>query len=385
MRRLRIYGRSLILLAVAVATASMVTHADAFAAGPSGGFSVRPAHVDPADPATRSYFKAVIAPGQSYVDQVLVGNTSDTPIDLVVSPVDGLTGATSGAVYANRQDPVAKTGAWVLPNVATLRVGPHSETAVGFGVRVPADATPGDHLAGIAFEDAKPHTSGQRFSVTEIIRAVIGVLIQVPGSAQFRPDITTVELAPLPGVGTSAVMIGLSNNGSKLGKPGLAVSIDGPAAYHRSMSRQLDTLLPGDTIPFPFAWPDTLQAGDYNIVVTVIGGVDPVVFRTRVHLGTTLPARRTPKPSAHHTDRGLSWLLLAATGLGGGLLGAVIMRRPRRGAPSEPSPARPSAAPGPTRRRGRVATRRRNTKREPAVQGSPNPEVTGGSKDRSGN
>jgi hypothetical protein len=164
------------------------------------------------------------------------------------------------------------------------------------------------------------------------------------------------------------------------------VSIDGPAAYHRSMSRQLDTLVPGDTIPFPFAWPDTLQAGDYNIVVTVIGGVDPVVFRTRVHLGTTLPARRTPKPSAHHTDRGLSWLLLAATGLGGGLLGAVIMRRPRRGAPSEPSPARPAARPAPTlmSRRGKVRGRRAEGELEPAAAVFTDPDATRGSRHRSG-
>src|SRR5438270_3835415 len=158
------------VLLVAVLAASMVVPAHAFAAIQPGGLSVRPAHVDPADPATRAYFKPVVGPGRSFADQVLVGNTSDAPIDLVVSAVDGLTGTTSGAVYANRQEPVTKAGAWVTPNVSLLAVAAHSETTVGFSVRVPLDATPGDHVAGIAFEDAHPQTTPGRFSVTEVVR-----------------------------------------------------------------------------------------------------------------------------------------------------------------------------------------------------------------------
>jgi len=60
---------------------------------------------------------------------------------------------------------------------------------------------PDDHPAGIAFEDAHSRTSSAGLSVTQVIRAVIGV--QVPGPARLHPHID-VELKPLAGPGTHA-------------------------------------------------------------------------------------------------------------------------------------------------------------------------------------
>lgn len=320
----------MIVLAVACAAAGMFTAQTALAAGPSGGFSVRPAHIDPADPASRTYFKPVVAPGASFADQVIVSNSADAPLDLLVAAVDGLTATTSGAVYANRDQPPLKAGAWVTPGMSSVRVPPHAESTIGFSVRVPGDAAPGDHLAGLALEDAKPRSSGRGVSVTQVIRAVVGVLVQVPGTAEFQPAVSGVDLTALPGFGTASVVVRLGNSGAKLGKPRLAVSLDGPAGYHRAVNRQLDTILPSDTIPFPLPWPDTLQPGDYDVVVTVTGGAKLVVFRTRVHLGAALPGA-TRRATAHRAgSRDMSWLWLVATGVGGALLGAMLVRRPRR-------------------------------------------------------
>jgi hypothetical protein len=62
------------------------------------GIALRPAHADPNDPATKAYFKPTVSPGQTFTDQVIVTNNGDTPIDLAVSGVDGLTAPTYGAV-----------------------------------------------------------------------------------------------------------------------------------------------------------------------------------------------------------------------------------------------------------------------------------------------
>jgi hypothetical protein len=267
--------RNAIVLAVALAAAGTLAPAPVLAAGPSGGFSVRPAHVDPADPASRAYFKPMVAPGGSFVDQALVGNTSDAPVDLIVSSVDGRTGATSGAVYANREEPATKAGSWVVPNGSFVRVAPHTEMAVGFDVHVPIDATPGDHLAGIAFEDAHPRSSGKGF-----------------------------------------------------------------------------------------AWPDTLQPGDYDVLVTVTGGPEPVVFRGRIHLGATMHSLRTPKHAAGNRKASqTSWLLLLAAGIGGGLLGAVFVRRPRRRLRTDASAREPLEPPVPAMQRR--PAKRRERDREP--------------------
>src|SRR5947207_2136563 len=128
--------RVLRTLTVGVTILGVFGVGDAFAAQ-QGGFSVRPAHFDPADPATRAYFKPVVRAGGSYVDQVIVANNGDSPIDLFVSPVDGLTGVTSGAVYANRDQPTRKAARWIRTDVATLSVAPRAQTPIGFTVRVP--------------------------------------------------------------------------------------------------------------------------------------------------------------------------------------------------------------------------------------------------------
>src|ERR1700749_1942775 len=91
--------RSFVGLALMIA---VVAPAAAHAAAGSTNFSVRPGHFDPADPVQRAYFKHAAPPGQSFSDDVVVTNAASVPVTLRVYPVDGLTGQTSGAVYANR-------------------------------------------------------------------------------------------------------------------------------------------------------------------------------------------------------------------------------------------------------------------------------------------
>ena len=68
------------------------------------------------------------------------------------------------------------------------------------------------------------------------------------------------------------MVVKLGDNGHALGKPRLRVSIAGPKHYAMSLTRNLDTLLPGDLIAYPFAWPDNLASGKYRITAQLTGG-----------------------------------------------------------------------------------------------------------------
>jgi hypothetical protein len=260
-----------------------------------GGFGAAPAHPDPADPVTRAYFKPVISPGGSKSDQVLVTSASDQPIRLLVSAVDGLTGRTSGAVYANRQDPVTKAGGWVKPDVSSLMLAPHGRQLVGFTVTVPTATPPGDHLAGIAFEDAAPTSSGGQFGVTEVVRTVVGVDIEVPGPAKAHVHLGALALGALPGLHFATLTIPISDDGQKLVKPLLNVTLDGPSRDHRTLVRRLDTILPGDTIAYPFVWPNDLAAGDYRVTVVATNGAERESETAMLHLGAKLPGTTTQR------------------------------------------------------------------------------------------
>ena len=259
-----------------------------------GGFGAAPAHSDPSDPATRAYFKPVIRPGGSLSDEVLVTSTSSRPVRLIVSAVDGLTGQTSGAVYANREDRVDRAGSWVTPAISSLTLAPHSQQLVAFTVHVPTAAVPGDHLAGIAFENADPIRAGGQFGVTTVVRTVVGVDIDVPGPAVSHIRLSGLGLAALPGLRYATVTIHIGDDGRKLVKPVLTVALEGPSGYHRTLRRALDTILPGDTIAYPFVWPDNLAAGDYVVTVTATNGAEREVETARLHLGTALQGTAPP-------------------------------------------------------------------------------------------
>lgn len=321
--------RSFIILVAACAAVIVGGSSAAFAqTAPTGGFGAAPAHPDPADLATRAYFKPVLNAGGTASDELEVTSTSDTARQLLIYPVDGLTGQTSGAVYANRDTRTRKAGAWVTPSISALSLPPHGQQLVPFTVHAPADATAGDHLAGIAVEDANPTRSPGQFSVTEVFRTVVGVDITVPGPAAPSLHLGKLGLKALPGTGVAALSVSIGDNGHKLIKPLLRVSMRGPSGYRRTVTRNLDTILPGDTIAYPFLWPDGLARGSYHVAVRASGAPVAVTSSATLQLGA--PLRGTSGRSAP-TSSGLPILIIVLTVIAPVALGVAVwlLRRHR--------------------------------------------------------
>jgi len=185
-------------------------------------------------------------------------------------------------------------------NAPTLTVPPHSDVDVPFTVDVPADAVAGDHLAGLAFEDASPSTSGGTFSVTQIVRAVVGVEVHVGAGTAFAATPGSPKLVQMAGTKTAAIVVPLTNTGQLLGKPTVDVTLTGNG-YTRHVSRSLDTILPGDRIDYPFVWPDDLAAGQYSIKVDVTSGTTVSSSSGRSTLGATLAGAANGGADKHIT------------------------------------------------------------------------------------
>ncbi|MCU1681902.1 MAG: putative protein of unknown function cell surface [Amycolatopsis sp.] len=300
------------------------------APAPGGGVSLRPVQKSEAD-AAKSYFDLRGATGTTLVEAVEAHNTGADAVSLVVSPVDGLTGQTSGSVFANRQDSVGETGKWIKSSTATLDLAPGASKVVPFTVQVPGDASNGDHLAGLAFENTAPSTSPGGFQIKQVLRTVIGVLVVVPGDAAFHPSLTSLDLTQIGATQLGSVTIGLGDDGRALGRPDLTVALAGPDGYQRTLRRTLDTLLPDAAIRYPFAWPDSLPAGDYDVTATLAGGGSSVTLARHIGLNAPLvgispaPVPMPPTPATPAGSVNLYWLaaiILAAviTGLFGGKL-----------------------------------------------------------------
>lgn len=274
--------------------------APAAQAAGAASFSIRPGHYDAADPASRAYFKRTVARGTAFSDDVVVSNGGSTPVTLLVYPVDGLTGQTSGSVYANRDAPRRKAGAWVRVGAARITVQPGTETTVAFTARVPAGASPGDHLAGIAFEDAAVSTSPGRFQVRQVVREVVGVLIRVPGPAQPRLQLGRLALRTLPGTRLGSVVVGIGNKGGLLCKPSLSVALT-TRGLHETVSRQLDTILPGDTIAYPLILRHGLKPATYALHARAACPQTTASADARVLLGSPLLGTTDRSPAAAAT------------------------------------------------------------------------------------
>jgi Bacterial protein of unknown function (DUF916) len=322
--------KTLSLLATACAVAGGVFASGAQAAT-IGGFGARPAHFNPHVPATRAYFIRTVTRGGSFTDQVIVTNTAAKPVTLRVYPVDGLTGATSGVVYGNRGVALHGAGLWVTPDVSVVTVPGNSQTSVGFTLKVPTTATNGQHLAGLALEDVSAGKSSGRFSVTEVLRTVVGIEVAVPGPSQSRLSLQSFSIAPIEGTTYPSVVVNLANTGQNLCKPQLLVALNGPGGVQRE-SRRLDTVLPGSAIPYPFVWPHSLPAGSYNANITATGCGPRQVLHGSASLGaklvnSTVPTADTRAPSGGST---IPWWPIALVGFGGIVVGTLFGRR-RRG------------------------------------------------------
>jgi hypothetical protein len=297
-------GRPAKVLTVLTATflVSLLVGANAsaaFAAPPpvtqAGDISIAPEHPSKESP---SYFTFRAKAGSTVTDAIVIANHSAATINLAISPVDGLTGQTSGSVYANRQDPVRKAGKWVTPGITTLELAAKTERTVSFTVKVPAGAVAGDHLAGVAIENTVPTTSSNGFAIRQILRNVIGVRVIVPGAAICKPTLKSLGIDQIGSTGIGAVDVTLANDGTALAKPQLAVALIGPIGYLKKQSRDLDTVLPGDTIKYPFAWPDRLAKGSYDVTATMTCGGTSVTLKSKVQLGAALAGVAPAKAAA---------------------------------------------------------------------------------------
>lgn len=293
------------------------------------------------------YFAPTLAPGSTWSSSLLVSNDSGTAGPILVYAADGLTSATSGAAYSDAGQPLRSAGAWVQPAFQAVPVPAQGQATVKFSVTVPPSATPGDHLAGIVAQPESPVESGSgQIRVNVVARSVVGILIRVPGPASFGVRVGRPTIGPGPDQ-IGEVVTPVTDSGQVIGRPVNQVTLDGPNGYQKSVTRQIDTLLPGGTAHFAAYWPDRLH-GAYQITSCVSGSGlrQPVCNSATVMVdGTTNTGITHPPGPVHGGGHLPGWAVAMMSGLAGALLAVVVLRR--RGSSRETSDSSPRPDPSP--------------------------------------
>jgi MYXO-CTERM domain-containing protein len=276
--------------------------------------------VDPADatgPDGRSWIEHEADPGGSAIEHVAVRNLGDTTTTFVLQAADGyVTDRGRFSMLAGDAESVA-AGTWVeLPG--TVTVEPGGTAVVPVAITVPADATPGDHAAGIAAAVLSEGTTDDGARIGVESRVGIRVLIRVTGDlapAVGLTDLTagyTTSWNPFaPGVVT------VEHRTTNTGNTRVAV-----AAQVHAAGRAAGPAAPVELLP-----------GDGRTVATRVDGVWPLgPVRVRVALGATVQPDGTPvAPTAQEV---VVWAVpwpqvLTVTGLALVAVAALAGRRRR--------------------------------------------------------
>ncbi|MBO9534850.1 MAG: DUF916 domain-containing protein [Solirubrobacteraceae bacterium] len=324
---------ALAFLALPSDPATAAKKPSAEAAALPGGFGVRPV-IPKGKDVPPSYFIINAEPGDTIERSVVIVNGTKKTKTLIVDGVDGLTGATTGTVYANREDRHLETGRWVRPAKKVVHVDPGTTERMRFRIQIPADSRPGDHVAGLAFEDRHVSTSKSRFAVKQVVRVVVGVQIHIDGGKPEQATLGKMSMEAQPGTKVATAVVQLGNEGDKLCKPKLAVTLTPQNGEPRTVTKDLDTVLPRDTVSYPMQFTGEMKEGTYGATAKVSNCGEERSATATVHLDNTLDgsspqAKEVGKDSVDEGSPVPSWLLiggLVALGIGGGIGGLLMIQ-----------------------------------------------------------
>ncbi|WP_341718072.1 hypothetical protein QQG74_30530 [Micromonospora sp. FIMYZ51] len=307
-------------LAAAAPAPTPTASAAADPAKPSVTWSVQPA--DQNGPDGRRWIERTLDPGQVVTEHLAVRNFSDSAVVFSLKAADGYLTDKGRFNMLPSNEKSVDGGTWIKVQ-EKVSVGAKQTKVVPFTITVPADASPGDHPAGIA---ATVTSSGGTVAVES--RVGFRVMLRASGTitASMTIDDLTAKYTPSwnPFAG-GTVQIGWSTTNSG------NVSVTGSG---RTTVAELFGLVERDT---PTEVEEVLRGGNRTVETRVdgvwgLGRVRTTVEVTPAVLGGDATGAEIRTASATVTTWALPWAQLILVLLLGALAFAVrtVIRRRRQ-------------------------------------------------------
>ncbi|GAA1743637.1 WxL protein peptidoglycan domain-containing protein [Aeromicrobium alkaliterrae] len=339
LRLIAALGLALIVSAT-VATAAPVSREGE---APVAEWSIQPS--TSAGPDGRPRYEYAVAPGTTISDWVSISNYSDQELTFRVHAADAMTEYDTGnftlidadqastdlgawtsvdsgkALCADTDDQAERDCALTLGVMVTIPAGQRAD--LPFTITIPADATPGDHGAGVvaslessSAEDTSQVNLAQRVGSRIYVR-VDGEL--KPGVA-VKGDVASYDGRINPTVaGATEVGFDVENTGNTRVSVESAVTVSGPFGLKLGTLTPdpVSNLLPGETahvvVDVPDTWPTVLQFASIEVTPVAADGLE----------GDPLPEAT----SASAIAWAVPWPIVLVLVAGGGFL---VWRRIRR-------------------------------------------------------
>jgi hypothetical protein len=239
-------------------------------------FGIRPTKAHEDIPESFSYFIHTLAPGARTSDAALAMNQGDVPITLKLYAADAVTAINGGTSFVNKGEEKNGVARWLSVSVAELSLQPGEERVVPFTIKVPLDASPGQHVAGLVLEavtgGAEPTNGSVQtpLMVNVVRRAGVAVLIDVPGPHVAGLEITGICLRQQDGDHGATFEYAVRNTGNVYvrGQGSLVIGVSGGMKL-ASIPIEMDAVLAGDSTHFQVTHPDPLPDGRYLVSATI--------------------------------------------------------------------------------------------------------------------
>ncbi|MHC5797378.1 hypothetical protein ACVXZ4_14595 [Lacisediminihabitans sp. FW035] len=243
----------------------------------TNGISGAPANETGAD--GRSRFSYQISPGQQLQDGYLVRNTGTTSQTMTVFATDAFNTPDGGYGLLDTDAKAEDSGAWVTfaggAKALSLPIAAGASQLVPFTLTVPADASPGDHAAGLVISVLSP--SGQ---VLVDRRVATRLYVRVPGALQATLTVGNIaakyagQLNPF--TGTTSLVFTVKNNGNVALAANAVVGVNTYFGIGASSIRRasIGELLPGASRVITMSVPGVGQLGYLNPYIHLLPTVE---------------------------------------------------------------------------------------------------------------
>lgn len=277
--------------AAAVGLAAALTAPGPAAAAPgratgNGAWSVEPANLSGA-PAARPSFAFDAPPGATVRDSVRISNLTGAPITFRVYGADAYN-TPRDAGFALRPPEVKPrdVGAWISLKSSSPKIPAHGAKEIPFTVKVPANATPGEHIGGVvalntAIESVQ-RDGGARVGIRRAVAARVYLRVAGPLTPGLRADglgvARTEPLVPFARHERGTIRYTVVNTGNQRISPTARVRATGVFGHEikRWPDQRLPEILPGERTEITLPWddPPALDAVTVRVELVAAGGID---------------------------------------------------------------------------------------------------------------
>lgn len=252
-------------------------------------FGVQPASAKALD--GRPYLLYDVTPGAGLDDHVGIVNYSLRALRLAVYATDALNDDKGGFALRKRTEAVKDAGAWITlgarGKTGSVTVPPQSQVILPIQLRVPKDASPGDHVAGVIASLTTVSRNRDGVNVALDQRVATRVYIRVSGTVRAELTVERVRATyhgswnPI-GRGGTTITFRVRNTGNVKVGGKARVDVRGPFGVRQAGAAlpEIPLLLPGSAVDLrtsvPHVLPLVWEHADVTVQPTVlVGDVDP--------------------------------------------------------------------------------------------------------------